>query len=89
MKDLRCFMVLAKYDGETEIDQASIIGLLKLCGAIYLSRTEARGYYNEETREYDWYVTGFIGFISPANYEKIDKMLSMTDIQYKLDYMDY
>lgn len=88
MKDLRCFMLLAKYDCETEIDQVSISGLLKLCGATNVSRTEARGYYNEKTREFDWQVTGFIGFISPTNYEKIDKMLSMVDIQYKLDYMD-
>ena len=88
MTDWRCFMVLAKYNDETDIDPASISGLLKLCGAKLISRTEERCRYNDERKTIESKTIGFIGFIQPTNYGTIDKMLSMTAIQYKLDYMD-
>ena len=88
MKDLKCFMLLAKCEGEIDIDSSSICGLLKICGATRLSRTESRSIYDEVVEVVGGSVIGLIGFIPSAKYEKIDKMLSMTDIQYKLDYMD-
>ena len=88
MKDLKCFMLLAKYEGEADIDAVSISGLLKMCGATCVSRTEGRSIYDDKHKKIEANVIGLIGFIPSAKYEKIDKMLSMTDIQYKLDCMD-
>ena len=88
MKDLRCFMLLARYEGGTDIDSASICGLLKLCGATLVSRTESRTIYDEEHKKIEANMIGFTGFIPMAKYEKIEQMFSITDIEYKLDYMD-
>ena len=88
MKDLKCFMLLAKYNDETDIDPVSISGLLKMCGATCVSRTEGRSIYDDKHKKIEASMIGLIGCIPSEKYEKIDKMLSMTDIQYKLDYMD-
>lgn len=88
MKDLKCFMLLAKYEGEVNIDAVSISGLLKMCGATCVSRTEGRSIYDDKHNKIEATVIGLIGVISAEKYEKIDKVLSMTDFQYKLDCMD-
>lgn len=88
MKDSKCFMLLAKYEGEGNIDSVSISGLLNMCGATCISRTESRSIYDDKHKKIEAGVVGLIGFIPSEKYEKIDKMLSMTDIQYKLDCMD-